>query len=158
MRKHQEAVIGHVLNSDPPISYTRICQVDDVEAPFANAKTQAMIDHCRTMYELKARKEADTVVKVSRKKFPYKFIVIDRESIVLQLENVEENNDDMLIWGELLITDPRKELIDVFLQLWKDIDNDPSTKSVSATHLGLEPAEFSRRRRPTAPAAARRDE
>ncbi|GAA4559468.1 hypothetical protein GCM10023193_16890 [Planotetraspora kaengkrachanensis] len=104
----------------------------------ASARTTTMIEHCRAMFELKT----DTVAKASNKRFPYKFILVDREPIVLRLRHFDENSETTLIWGDSIITDPQKGLIDVFLQLWKDIDNDPSTESVIAMHLNLDPAEY----------------
>jgi hypothetical protein len=110
-------------------------QVDDLRAPFAHAKSEVMLDHLQKMFLLRTEDRHRVSVKVARKQFPYKFIIIDRRSIVLQLQQYDEIGENLIIWGEIVFTHASDELLKIFLEVWHDIEDDMGTRPVTWDEL-----------------------
>jgi len=141
MVNHLDTILRRVRESVPGISYRRICQVDGVDSknvlPFAGVQDNAFIEHCVQMCHMRAAGK-EVVLRVTRKTYPYKFVIIDQETLVLQLHHLEDDKkgEEQRIWCELIIADPKQELMPVFLRMWRSIEDDPETRTISLQQLG----------------------
>ncbi|MEU7690654.1 hypothetical protein [Microbispora hainanensis] len=133
MRKHHEAVIKHVRESQPPIEYRRICQVEISEAgqsdrmllkPFERAKHTEAHDHYLAMLALRRELVDSTMIsiRVAAQKYPYKFIIVDGQSIVLSLQHFDQHRN-LHLWCELIVADAKAGLLEVFMRIWRDLEN-----------------------------------
>lgn len=136
MSEHQAAVIEHVRSLGNSVTYKRICQVDDVSAPLWGVGTPEMFQHLRDMQSLHDVESMRVVVKFAEKKFPYKFLIIDREGLILQLQEFDDRGR-LAIWGELIIRDPTRHFIDPFLAIWQDMEDAPRTRTITAQDLRI---------------------
>jgi hypothetical protein len=138
MEAHLRALADHVR--DGRISYKRLCQVDDVSSPFRGVADQAFVDHCREMYRMREEVGARVALKVTRRRYPYKFLIIDRRMMIVQLHELTAEHEPV-IWCELLITDPQQDFVRVFYEIWMDMEDDTATRAVSRAEIdGLEDA------------------
>lgn len=141
MVNHLDSILTRVRESVPGISYRRICQVDAIDSknvlPFAGVQDSAFIEHCVEMCRMKAEGQ-QVVLRVTRKTYPYKFVIIDHEILVLQLHHLgdDTDSDEQRIWCELIIADPKQELMPAFLKMWQSIEDDPETRTISLRQLG----------------------
>lgn len=135
MHKHFDRVVQHVKASAPPIAYKRVVQVEDPANPFMHATSPALMEHLRKMHALRLEDHLRVAVKVAQKRFPFKFIIVDRRAVALQLQQFDEDGTSLLIWGEIVITDANPELIKIFLELWQDIEDDVHTRAVTWKEL-----------------------
>jgi hypothetical protein len=128
---------GELLNrADPPISYRRIVQVSEPHRSLQNALTPLFVRHCHDMVELRRSKGSLVSLRVTRTRFPFKFILIDQSAVVLQLQEYgDDKEDDLQIWGEVLISDPGGQLVAVFRAIWDELVDDPSTRTVTLADL-----------------------
>ncbi|MFC7528394.1 hypothetical protein [Actinoplanes sp. GCM10030250] len=124
-----------VLRRPGGVSYKRIIQVADPAQSLCHAQTPNLIRHCHTILELQSRQGAKASLRVTRQRFPFKFILIDDSAVVLQLQEYGDSSADLRIWGEVLITDPGNQLIEVFRNIWDEIMDDPSTRTVKVGDL-----------------------
>jgi hypothetical protein len=136
-REHFDALVAHIRTLSPPFAYKRIVQVDDTGNAFRGVKTQSMLDHCRDMLTLRDEKGYHVSLRVSRKRFPYKFVLIDRAALILQLQEYDADGDNLTVWGDLIITDPQGDMVSVFQNIWNEIDDDPATRTATRDDLGL---------------------
>jgi hypothetical protein len=128
---------GELLNrADPPISYRRIVQVSEPHRSLQNALTPLFVRHCHDMIELRRSKASLVSLRVTRTRFPFKFILIDQSAVILQLQEYgDDKEDDLQIWGEVLISDPGGQLVAVFRAIWDELVDDPSTRTVTLADL-----------------------
>ncbi|WP_204055836.1 hypothetical protein [Microbispora corallina] len=133
MRKHHEAVLRHVRQSMPSIAYRRICQVEVNEAgrgdgptvkPFASAGRTEALDHYLAMLRLRQELDDPTMVsiRVAAQRYPYKFIIVDGRSLVLSLQHFDRHRNLQLL-GELIVLDAKADFLEVFMQMWRDLEN-----------------------------------
>jgi hypothetical protein len=128
---------GELLNrAEPPISYRRIVQVSEPHRSLQNALTPLFVRHCHDMIELRRSKASLVSLRVTRTRFPFKFILIDQSAVILQLQEYgDDKEDDLQIWGEVLISDPGGQLVAVFRAIWDELVDDPSTRTVTLADL-----------------------
>jgi uncharacterized membrane protein (Fun14 family) len=138
MEAHLRVLANHVRHGG--ITYKRLCQVDDVSSPFRGVADQAFVDHCREMYRMREEVGARVSLKVTRRRYPYKFLIIDHQVMIVQLHYLTDENEPV-IWCELLVTDPQRDFVRVFYEIWSDMDDDTETRAVSRAEInGLEDA------------------
>ena len=130
-------LIGRVKEADPPISYKRIVQVKDPSTSLRRAASGRFINHCHNMLEVRSGGKHKVSLRVTRMRFPFKFMLIDKSRLVLQLQEYEEGGDWFRIWGEILINDPKREFVSIFREIWDQIDDDPLTRTVTAKDLPI---------------------
>jgi hypothetical protein len=146
MAWHLDAIVDTVRSRG--IRYRRYCQTDDPDQPFGPIEDGAapgtdspFAAHCLDMCDLKAQSK-DVSLRAAPHVFPYKFVIVDKSVLILQLQELHDENagtDTMRTICELVIHDPRQELIGHFLQMWRRIEShgggrslDNSTRSVQA--------------------------
>lgn len=134
MADHQTALIDHIRSLGQGITYKRICQVDQVSEPLQSMGTREMFQHLTDMQRLRDEGAQRVVIKFAEKKFPYKFLIVDREGLVLQLQELSSEGR-LKIWGELIIRDPTGHFINPFLAIWEDMDDSPRTRTITMKDL-----------------------
>ena len=62
--------------------------------------------------------------------FPICFIIIDRQYLVISVDEIrhDESTSEQHLKGEIIICDPQQELKSVFLSEWEKIENSPYTQ------------------------------
>jgi hypothetical protein len=130
------------------VVYRRYCQVANTERPFHNVHARAFegretenvfADHCISMSDMRSA-AADVILKVSPNVYPYKFLIIDKSILILQLQEVdqaESDHDDPRTLCELIIDDPQRQLIDHFMKMWDKVENHPKTRAITASDPDL---------------------
>ncbi|MET3423250.1 hypothetical protein BJ973_002462 [Actinoplanes tereljensis] len=121
--------------SESPISYKRIIQVAEPASSLSRARTPSLVKHCHDIIDLRQRRGSRVSLRVTRHRFPFKFIIIDQSAIVLQLQEYGGDPSDLRSWGEVLITDPGGQLVAVFRGIWEELVEDPSTRIVTLADL-----------------------
>ena len=82
-------------------------------------------------------------MKVARRRFPFKIILIDDHSLIVQLQEYDSTGRAFHLWGDLLISDPQRELISIFREIWDQIDGDDESRSLTESDLPTSSAEYS---------------
>jgi len=134
MADHQVALIDHIKSLDHGVIYKRICQVDQVGEPLRSMGTAEMFQHLMDMQRLRDEGAQRIVIKFAEKKIPYKFLIVDREGLVLQLQEFTAEGR-LKIWGELIIRDPTGHFVEPFLAIWEDMDDSPRTRTITMRDL-----------------------
>jgi hypothetical protein len=117
----------------PSLSYKRIVQVADPGLGLHNAGNPIFIKHCHDIVRLHEMIGRRAVLRMARRRFPFKLVLIDNEYMIIQLQEYDRNDASLRLWGELRVTDPRQNLISIFNDIWHDIDND--AVPVELSHL-----------------------
>lgn len=131
MAWHLDAILDRVGKEG--IRYRRYCQVPDTAAPFAfvneppSESGGTFARHCVKMSEMHAA-GMDVSLRVTPTNFPYKFVIIDRKVLILQLQELHEGEPRTIC--ELVISDPRGQLIQHFLGMWIQLEGDHQTRSL----------------------------
>lgn len=131
---HFQAVVEHVREYSPPLLYKRIIQVADPGVGLHEAAIP-VTEHLRAMLVLKEEKGHRVSLRVTRKRFPFKFIIVDRSAIILQLHSYDSPSGSLQIWGELLIMDPGHTFVSIFRNIWDEIEDDFYTRTIGADDL-----------------------
>jgi hypothetical protein len=139
MEAHLRLLADHVRKGGPMLSYKRLCQVGDVTTPFRGVADQAFVDHCREMYQIRQDVGARVTLRVTRRRCPYKFMIIDHRVMILSLHSLTPD-DEPESWCEILITDPQQDLVRIFLEIWDTMDADAVTRNVSQEEIEGEEA------------------
>jgi hypothetical protein len=132
-------LMKHIRESSPPVSYKRIVQVVDPKSSLLGAKNARFIEHCYAMLELRRLRGRRVSLRVARRRFPFKFMLIDRSRLVLQLQEYDGGSAALKIWGEILISDPNRDLIAIFREIWEQVDDDAETRTVTEVDLPASP-------------------
>ncbi len=131
------------------VAYRRYCQVTDTSKPFHHIRARAttsggnehvFADHCIAMCEMRSAAQGSVILKVAPHIYPYKFVIIDRSVLVLQLHEVDSGGsdpDDPRTLCELVVDDPQRQLIDHFTSMWQKVDNHPHTRAITASDPDL---------------------
>lgn len=130
-----DAFLALLRRTSPPISYKRLIQVRDPAQSLRNARTPSLVKHCHDIMDLRRTRGSKVSLRVTRQRFPFKFIIIDRAALVLQLQEYGSDEEDLRIWGEVLVTDPGGQLVAVFRDIWDELIEDPSTRTVTLADL-----------------------
>jgi hypothetical protein len=137
MAWHLDAILDRVEKAG--IRYRRYCQVPDTASPFPFATGQSHSEntfarHCVRMGEMNSAGR-DVSLRVTPTSFPYKFLIIDRKVLILQLQELcetDENEREPRTMCELVISDPRGQLIQHFLGMWVQLEGHHRTRSLDA--------------------------
>ncbi|GIF08270.1 hypothetical protein [Actinoplanes siamensis] len=124
-----------VRQTSPGISYRRIIQVVEPESSLRHARTPQLVKHCHHMVGLQRARAGKVSLRVTRRRFPFKFIIVDRTAVVLQLQEYGDDPGALRIWGEVLINDPGGQLVAVFRAIWDEFVDHPSTRTVTVADL-----------------------
>ncbi|MBO3748039.1 hypothetical protein J5X84_18350 [Streptosporangiaceae bacterium NEAU-GS5] len=129
-RRFFEELMNTIRSRPPEFKYRRIVQVRNPAELLANAATPGFVRHCHDMLDLRAARDHNISLRVARRRFPFKFILVDRDRLVLQLQRHGDSGEDLAIWGEILITDPAGGLVSIFRKIWDELDDgsNPVTK------------------------------
>jgi hypothetical protein len=134
MAWHLDAILDRVDKTG--LRYRRYLQVPDTDAPFAEAgeshSENIFARHCVRMCEMHSAGR-DVSLRVTPTSFPYKFLIIDRQVLILQLQELcetDENEREPRTMCELVITDPRGQLIQHFLGMWIQLEGHHRTRSL----------------------------
>ncbi|WP_145817364.1 hypothetical protein [Micromonospora sagamiensis] len=118
-----------------PVAYKRVIQVSDPANSLRRARTGRLLKHCRDILALQQEKGHRASLRVTRRRFPFKFILVDDTGLVLQLQEYGGHGEELRVWGEVLVVDPGSQLIGVFRDIWDEIVDDPTTRTVTAADL-----------------------
>ncbi len=140
MAWHLDAILDRVTKAG--IRYRRYCQVPDTAREFGFAaddhqgplSENAFAQHCVKMCEMHAAGK-DVSLRLTPTTFPYKFLIVDRKILILQLQELHETDDDTKeprTICELVISDPRGQLIQHFLAMWIQLEGHHRTRSLDA--------------------------
>lgn len=137
MAWHLDAILDRVQKAG--IRYRRYCQVPDTADPFPFATGESHSEntfarHCVKMGEMHTA-GMDVSLRVTPTNFPYKFLIIDRKVLILQLQELretDENEREPRTMCELVVSDPRGQLIQHFLGMWIQLEGHPHTRSLDA--------------------------
>jgi hypothetical protein len=130
-----------IRESSPPLIYKRIFQVPNPNSSFPGITNSNLIDHCREILDLHRDRLHRVSVRVARQRFPFKIILIDENFLILQLQEYDSAGKAFKLWGELRISDPRRELIPIFREIWDQIDGDDESRSLTESDLPSPAAE-----------------
>jgi len=118
------------------VPYRRICQTIESATPvtFGDA---VFTKHCIDMCELRASATGTALLKIVDMRYPYKFMVIDREVVVLQLHEIKEveGSTQRTIWCELVVKDTTGDLVGVFLDMWDRLSDSETARTVNANDI-----------------------
>lgn len=128
-RSHLQSVLDRVKEVPGEIAYRRVCQVQTFTQPLARVQDDVFREHCIETLGLKAQIGTCVSLKISPVVYPYKFFIVDRQVLILQLNSIGENGV-FAMERELIIRDPGGELVSVFLELWNELVEHPGTRSV----------------------------
>ena len=139
MRWHLDAIEERVQAG---VRYHRMLQVDDgwLRRPFqalrdtieGDGQENVFAHHCARVAGWTSARP-DVVLKVARYFFPYKFVIIDGKTLILQLHQAERlaGSVEPRTLCELVINDPQEAFIGQFVKMWRAVDADTATRSVS---------------------------
>ena len=138
MRWHLDAIEERVQAG---VRYHRMLQVDDgwLSRPFealrethGDGQENVFAHHCARVAGWTSTRP-DVVLKVARYFFPYKFLIIDGKTLILQLHQAERlgGSVEPRTLCELVINDPQEAFIGQFVKMWRAVDADTATRSVS---------------------------
>ncbi len=116
-------------------TYKRIEQFDTEQGRLSSLQDAVYVDHLRRMMELQRDTRLNIYVKKALLAFPISFMMLDREYLVITFDGVSHVNGEIRFFqkSELIIKDPQRELINVFLREWDRIENSPTTRTANFT-------------------------
>src|SRR5262249_26132165 len=100
MKWHLDTMVARAQHG---VTYRRYCQVADTDQPFQNLQARTangaesehlFATHCVVMCRMRSDANYDVILKVAPNIFPYKFMIVDRKVLVLQLQEVDAEDDD----------------------------------------------------------------
>lgn len=120
-----------------PFVYKRMVQFREPETKFSDLRGDAYLDHCREIARRAPLVNNRVYLKRTRYTNPVAFKLIDREYLVLHIAGVDQLTEQKANYlkGEIIIHDPRKELIQIFLREWDAIENSSYTRTISESEL-----------------------
>ncbi len=138
LSQHMTVLLDRAADQTGPIVYKRICQVAEPGEPLGLMTSTEFSDHCREMCRLRETGEGRVALRVTKMRHPYKFILIDRRTLVLQLHRVTPD-DRLTIDKELVIYDSSGDLVRIFADIWDDLGDQPETRIAGLDEFPNEP-------------------
>jgi len=129
------ALVRRIRDSSSPLIYKRIFQVPDPASRLPEIGNENLVVHCREVLALHRERLHRVSMKVARRRFPFKMILIDDHSLIVQLQEYDSTGKAFHLWGDLLISDPQRELISIFREIWDQIDGDDESRSLTESDL-----------------------
>ncbi|SCL25976.1 hypothetical protein GA0074694_4380 [Micromonospora inyonensis] len=98
LQSHQDnafdAFVEMLRHRVRPVAYKRVIQVSDPANSLRRARTGRLLKHCRGILALQQEKGHRASLRVTRRRFPFKFILIDDTGLVLQLSRLRDLTDN----------------------------------------------------------------
>ena len=126
-RDHLQRLI--CLADRRPIEYRRIYQLQDphrLDSSNLYTNDVILLDHCRKMVKLSDKYAVDDRISfgVLPRVFPYSWIIIDGETLVLELYRFKGNGKDPSYDGALVVRDPQGDLVGYFESKWRQLERE----------------------------------
>lgn len=118
---------------DPGFSYRRVVQSATPEKPLLGVGDPYFLDHARKMSEEQAKKNPGIALRATPIIFPYKFILIDDDIVVLQLQRKGETALELDC--EVLIVDPSRRIYEVFERMWQEVEDHPEARAIPMVEI-----------------------
>lgn len=129
------ALVQRIQESSPPLIYKRIFQVPDPASRLPSIDNENLIAHCREVLALHQERHHRVSMKVARRRFPFKLILIDDNFLIIQFQEYDSAGKAFQLWGELRISDPQRDLISVFREIWDLVDGDDESRNLTESDL-----------------------
>lgn len=121
---------------NPQLSYKRLCQVNTMGASLVIPPLEpTFAAHCIGMLDLKQQFGARVSLRLAPMRYPYKFMIVDGDTLILELHRYESDGADPVVDKELVIRDAKGVMIDVFRAMWDDLADRPETRTVVRADL-----------------------
>lgn len=122
--------------NNPGLSYKRLCQVHTSGVSLAVPPLeQTFATHCAGMLDLKQKLGARVSLRFAPMRYPYKFMIVDGNTLILELHTYESDGADPVVDKELVIRDAKGSLSDVFRAMWDDLADRPETRTAVRADL-----------------------
>lgn len=132
LREDHFAGLNQLLSDRPEVVYRRICQMADPSRREDLYVDEAFGSHIDLMLEVSARRTSLVGVYVAPILYPYKFSIIDDDTLVLQLQRIDPNGS-LALDCEVLIRDAEGTLVNVFRGMWDDVVAMHDSRKLQAT-------------------------
>jgi hypothetical protein len=129
------ALMQRIRESSPPLIYKRIFQVPDPASGLPGIDNKNLIAHCREVLALRQERHHRVSMKVARRQFPFKIILIDDNRLIIQLQEYDSAGKAFQLWGELRISDPPQDLLSIFRDIWDQVDGDGESRNLTEADL-----------------------
>nr|WP_296068805.1 hypothetical protein [uncultured Actinoplanes sp.] len=130
-RKYFDALAKKIEGSGTNLSYKRVVQVREPRSTLPRVRSVICAEHYTRMLDLRDTREHRISIRVARQRFPFTLVIIDDSLLIIQLAEFNAGSSSLKIWCDLLITDPNKKLINLFLMFWEQIYEDEHTRALS---------------------------
>ena len=121
-KEHLRLLAQRARNTKSPLEYHRLFQVADPSLPVQSAIADpVLVEHCRAMRELADKTSGRVSFKLAPKMFPYGWILIDDETLVLELYRLRPGDYLPSYERSLLVHDPQGSLVEAFMSLWREL-------------------------------------
>ncbi|MEU1251468.1 hypothetical protein [Micromonospora arida] len=132
LRQFLEGILNHV-ESTSTVTYHRICQVKN---PRSKLPTASPTYHSHLLALLRNRSAGRYrfSLKVAKLRYPFKFVLVDRRVLVLQLNRYDAARDQEA-WSELVFWEAESALVNAFYSMWCDVDSDALTRALTEADL-----------------------
>jgi hypothetical protein len=118
------------------LSYRRLCQVPSANGSLSIPLLEPnFVEHCEGMLSLKRTHGARVSLRFAPTMYPYKFMIVDGETLILELHRFTRDSADPVVDQELVIHDPDGKLIDAFRAMWDDLAEQPETRAAVLADL-----------------------
>ncbi len=126
----QWAAMIRLPQENPQLSYRRLCQVQTSGSALAIPPLESRFAaHCADMLDLKQKLGARVSLRFAPMKYPYKFMIVDGDTLILELHRFEKDGEDPVVDKEMVIRDPTGDIIEVFKAMWDDLADRPETRT-----------------------------
>lgn len=132
-------IIARVQNLSPSLSYRRIIQVAHPGAGLRKVRNATLLEHCSDILAIRQEGGCRAALKIAKRRFPFKFALIDSSSLILQLQEYGGNCDSFVLWGELQVSDPSRDFVSIFREIWDQIDDADETRHLTRHDLPSTP-------------------
>ncbi len=126
-----ERVKHHALRHTSFV-YKRICQLNPNNMTLKDTNDSVFLRHCQDMIVARQQNDHRVYLQKTGIVYPFTFVVIDKVYLILHLVGVKQvgTHLESYLKGEIIIYDPQRELVEVFLNAWENVENDIRTKTI----------------------------
>jgi len=134
-RNYYQSIVNHLherKSQNNTIVYKRICQFPK-EMNFDTLRDKIFIAHCKDLAELNRKSGYQCYLKKTLISSPISYSIIDRKYLILSVDEFRQKGEIIvrIPKGELIIYDPQRQIIDVFLSEWRRIENSHHTQTLT---------------------------
>ncbi len=115
------------------VVYRRVFQVEDPLVPLSYIQDTPFRRHCQEVCRVREEsRNWNASIRVARRRYPYKFFIIDRKIVIVQLLCIGESAvvEEQIFYCDLAISDPGGDLVKVFLDMWNDVVEARDTRTL----------------------------